>query len=279
MRQYIPLILKKEVDQLKREIASPSCDHDTRDLSLSFDGSTRQGEAIVIVVYFLDDDWSIQQRLIKIDICEKAVNTVGLAHVLNEYLSVDYGIRGNSLLGAMKDGASVNQAVMERIKFIFTKVFNVVCFSYTSDNVGNHFQIPTLPEFGNLWIRMFSHSHKAKLLWQEQTGRKPKSYSETPWWSKWEVYQQLLVQLDDVRGFATEEEKVVWWSLHAEELPRWTAAIKQVLFFCSHRLLQLSNHSLCSRHASMTFKVMSMWITCKLVLCYSTTSDKDRVAG
>ena len=45
-RQYIPLIRKKEVDQLKREIASPSCDHDTRDLSLIFDGNTRQGEAI-----------------------------------------------------------------------------------------------------------------------------------------------------------------------------------------------------------------------------------------
>ena len=28
---------------------------------------------------------------------------------------------------------------------------------------------------------------------------------------------------------ATEEEKVVWWSLHAEKLPRWSAAVKQVL--------------------------------------------------
>ena len=26
-----------------------------------------------------------------------------------------------------------------------------------------------------------------------------------------------------------KEEEVVWWSLHAEELPRWSAAIKQVL--------------------------------------------------
>ena len=28
---------------------------------------------------------------------------------------------------------------------------------------------------------------------------------------------------------ATEEEKVVWWSFHAVELPRWSAAVKQVL--------------------------------------------------
>ena len=26
--------------------------------------------------------------------------------------------------------------------------------------------IPTLLEFGNLWVRLFSHSHKAKLAWQ-----------------------------------------------------------------------------------------------------------------
>ena len=164
LRQYIPLILKKEVDQLKREIPSPSCDHDTRYLSLIPDGSTKQVEAIVIIVRFLDDDWGIQQRLIKIDICEKAVNAEGLAHVLNERLSVDYGMRGNSLLAAMKDSASVNQAAMERIKFIFPMVFSVVCFSHTLDNVGNHFHILTLQEFGNLWICMFSHSHKAKLL-------------------------------------------------------------------------------------------------------------------
>ena len=121
-----------------------------------------QGEAIVIIVLFLDDDWNIQQRLTKIDICEKAVNAEGLAHVPNECLSVDHGIRGNSLLAAMKDGASVNQAAMERIKFIFPKVFSVVCFSNTLVNVGNHFQIPTLREFGHLWIRMFSHSYNVR---------------------------------------------------------------------------------------------------------------------
>lgn len=34
--------------------------------------------------------------------------------------------------------------------------------------------------------------------------RKPKSYSETRWWSKWEVYQQLLVQFGDVGRFLQE---------------------------------------------------------------------------
>ena len=78
---------------------------------------------------------------------------------------------------------------------------NVVCFSHTLDNVGNHLVIPTLVEFGSLWIRMFRHSCKAKLLWKDLTGQTSRSYSETRQWSKWEVYHQLMVQFGDVARF------------------------------------------------------------------------------
>ena len=71
-------------------------------------------------------------------------------------------------------------------------------------NVGNHFEIPTLKEFGSLWIRMFRNSCKAKLLWKDLTGRAPKSYSETRWCSRWEVYQQLMVQFGDVERYMEE---------------------------------------------------------------------------
>ena len=80
-------------------------------------------------------------------------------------------------------------ATLDRIAFIFPKMLNVVCFSHTLDNVGNHLVIPTLLEFGNVWIRLFRHSYKAKLLWKDLTEQRPRSYSETRWWSKWEVYR------------------------------------------------------------------------------------------
>ena len=199
--QYISLIFKQETERIKHEISSPGNVGMTRDVSVIFNGSTRLGEGLAIIVRFINDDWMITQRLMRIDICSKSVNSEELARVLNECLSVEYGIRANSLLAAMRDGASVNQAALNRIAFIFPNVLNVVCFSHTLDNVGNHLVIPTLLQFGNLWIRLFSHTHKAKLAWQDLTGRKPKSYSETRWWSKWEVYQQLLEQFGDVAGF------------------------------------------------------------------------------
>ena len=103
------------------------------------------------------------------------------------------------MIAAIRDGASVNQAALSRIRFIFPKTFNVVCFSHTLDNVGSHFVIPNLTEFGNLWIPLFSQSHKAGLMWKELTGLKPKSYSETRWWSRWEVYKQLMEQFGNVQ--------------------------------------------------------------------------------
>ena len=82
-------------------------------------------------------------------------------------------------------------------------MLNIVCFSHTLDNVGSHLMIPTLQEFGHLWVRLF-HSNRAKLAWKDLTGQKSKSYSETRWWSKWEVYKQLLEQFGDVPRFLQE---------------------------------------------------------------------------
>ena len=161
--QYVSMALKQEIEQIKQELEMPGQVGLTRDISVIFDGSTRQGEAIVIIVRFMDNDWNITQRLVRIEVCSKSVNANQLAQVLNQCLSVEYGVRGNSLLAAMRDGASVNQAALNIVSFIFPNMVNVVCFSHTLDNVGNHFEIPTLKEFGSLWIRMFRNSCKVKL--------------------------------------------------------------------------------------------------------------------
>ena len=86
--QYISLIFKQETGRIKHEISSPGNVGMTRDVSVIFDGSTRLDEAIAIVVRFINDDWMITQRLMRIDICSKSVNSEELARVLNECLSV-----------------------------------------------------------------------------------------------------------------------------------------------------------------------------------------------
>ena len=73
---------------------------------LSFLMAARDGEAIVILVRFVDNDWNIVQRLIRIDICAKSVNGDQLAQVLNECVSLEYGVRGDPLTAAIRDGAA-----------------------------------------------------------------------------------------------------------------------------------------------------------------------------
>ena len=63
----------------------------------------RDREAIVIVVRFVNDNWCIVQRLIRIDVCVKSVKGDEFAQVLNECLFVDYGVRADSLIAAMRE--------------------------------------------------------------------------------------------------------------------------------------------------------------------------------
>ena len=92
LAQYITLTFKQEVERIQKELSLPGQGDMTRDESVIFDGSTRQGEAIAIIVRFIDDQWAITQRLIRIDACLKSVNADELARVLNETLCVDFGL-------------------------------------------------------------------------------------------------------------------------------------------------------------------------------------------
>ena len=46
----------------------------------------------------------------------------------------------------------------------------------------------------NLWI---SRNLKGKLLWKQQTGKAIASYSAMRWWSKWEIFKQIMLQFGE----------------------------------------------------------------------------------
>ena len=108
----------------------------------------------------------------------------------------------------MRDGASVNGAALRQLMFFYPKLFDVVCFSYTIDNVGNHFEFKILDLFARYWISMFSHSYNARLVWRERTGQSIRTFSETRWWSKWEVLRQVSEYFGDVEPFLRENDEV-----------------------------------------------------------------------
>lgn len=198
LTEIIPLVLKKEKDTVKSEISSNNA------FSVIFDGSTRLGEALAIVVRFVDYQWNLQQRLVKLEVLAMSLNAPQLAQRLIHCLAVEYSIQPNQLLAAMRDGAAVNEAGLRQVGFFFPQIFNVPCFSHTIDNVGKHFEFSVLDTFSRNWNTMFSHSPAARLLWKTRTGKSMLLKSDTRWWSKWEILNLVLEYFGDVEPFLRE---------------------------------------------------------------------------
>lgn len=69
---------------------------------------------------FVDDEWNVQQRLIRLQVLAKSLKANELAQCLIQSLAVEYSIHPGVLLAAMKDGAAVNHAALEQVKFFFS---------------------------------------------------------------------------------------------------------------------------------------------------------------
>ena len=104
---------------------------------------------------FINDQWEIVQRLVRIDIVAKSVTAEQLAQVLIECLFTDLQLRGHQILATMRDGAAVNGAALRIMQPFMPATIYAVCLSHTLDNVGNHFYTPVLDEFAQHWIRVF----------------------------------------------------------------------------------------------------------------------------
>ena len=57
MSDLVPFILSEEQTKIKGEIEG-------RDVSVIFDGTTRLGETMAVVVCFVSDEWTLEQRLL-----------------------------------------------------------------------------------------------------------------------------------------------------------------------------------------------------------------------
>ena len=136
MSDLVPLVLSQEVAQIE-EIAD-------RPIS---DGTTRLGEAMAVVLRFVDSDFCIQQRLVRMQLLEKSMTREEIAHELISTLSVQYSIKPDLLLTAMHDRASTNNVALRTLKVVYPTVVDVGCISHTLDLVGEKFTTPHLNEF------------------------------------------------------------------------------------------------------------------------------------
>ena len=197
----VPFVQKEEESSIRKELTGNY-------LSVIFDGTSRLGEALAIVVRYVDDNFKIEQRLIRMQMLSKSMTGEEIARELINQLSAVYGIQSEFLLAAMIDRAAVNNVAMQTLKVVYPSLFDIGCFSHTLDRVGEKFNTPALTEFMHSWLSMFSHSPKARLLWKSKAGCSMPSYSATRWWSKWEVIKMVMVYFGDVLPFLQQNDDI-----------------------------------------------------------------------
>ena len=126
----IPFILQQERNETRTEIQD-KC------ISVTYDGTTRQGEVLAVIVRFCVD-WVVVQRLVRLHVLQKSMNAEELARELISVLFVMLGVKSDNLLGFMRDGASVNGAAMRTLSIMYPIAIDIRCLSHTLNLVGEN---------------------------------------------------------------------------------------------------------------------------------------------
>ena len=142
MSDLIPFVQQEEQKRVKGEIIG-------RKVSVVFDGTTRLGEAMVVILRFLNSNWTICQRLIQLQLLAKSMCGEEIARELVSVLQVQYDVAPtcNSLVAAMHDHAAVNNVAMRYVKVMYPSVLDIGCLSNTINIAGSKFKTPVLNEF------------------------------------------------------------------------------------------------------------------------------------
>ena len=97
-------------------------------VSVVFDGTTREGEALAIVVRFVRD-WQIEQRLVRLLLLARPITGDELAPEILTVLSTELGIASTKLLACMRDRASVNGKAMRTVEIMYQVLWTLAALA------------------------------------------------------------------------------------------------------------------------------------------------------
>ena len=124
LSQLLPFILHEEMAKLKSEVQG-------QPISIIFDGTTHVCEAMVMVLCFIDDQWSIQQRVGSLKLLAKSVSGEEVAQQIVSVISQEFGSPSSFVIAASRDRASVNVVAMRTMKVVYSSILDIGCFSHT----------------------------------------------------------------------------------------------------------------------------------------------------
>lgn len=223
-RAYIPLVRKHEYDTLK-------CELEGQWLNVIFDGTTRCGEVLAVVVRFCTEDFEIVHRLIALRTAAKHMTGAQLSAMIVRILIHSVGVDAlDRVISCTRDSCATNGAALTALKSgAMPSLFDVLCFAHTLHNCAKHMDLKVLESWLTPWFHLMSHSHAAKSRWRTMIDTAPKLFSKVRWWSRLECATELgtffgLIEqfLDDLQkekiAEATTTALVQLWSDEATRL-------------------------------------------------------------
>ena len=171
MRQLISFILDEEYKSISKEVTS-------KEVSVVFDGTTRDGEAMVVLLHFVES-WGVRQRLARFQLVKRSVNGDELARIIIDLLHRKVNVLATSLLAAMRDRAPVNTKALRTVSVFYPDMTDVGCVSHFLDRVGVKWKTPILKSFMAAWNFIFTTSMKGRRVWKEISGRSMPRYNAT----------------------------------------------------------------------------------------------------
>lgn len=176
-RSYIPLVRKREYEMLREELAG-------QHFSVIFDGTTRCGEVLSVVLRFCTDDFRIVHRLIALRTAAKHMSGAQLSAMIVRILVHTVGVDAlDRVIASTRDSCSTNGAALTALKQgALPNLVDVLCFSHTLHNCAKHMNLAVLESWLTPWFHLMSHSHAAKAKWRALIEVAPKLFSQVRWW-------------------------------------------------------------------------------------------------
>lgn len=155
---YIPLLHAEELTVLRKELADEW-------LCVIFDGTTRVGEVMAVVVRYCTKDFKLQQCLTDCftTLMTGAQMSGSLVRLLVQRVGPHIFER---TIAAARDSCSTNGAALRSIKVCaLPDLVDVLCFSHTlHNNCAKHMNLLALEEWLTPWFQVMSHSLRAKTI-------------------------------------------------------------------------------------------------------------------
>ena len=116
------------------------------------------GEALALVLRFVDKDFSVQQQVVRMQLLAKSLSSDEIARELIATLSTELAVTSGKFLTWIRDRASCSNVAVRTLEVVYPNIFNIRCYNHTVGCVGEQFKVPTLDQFGKDWVSLFAHS-------------------------------------------------------------------------------------------------------------------------